>query len=72
MSFYGKDPEPKPGASQKRFTYTLHGSDHGYSVKAQSVYFYESGHVGFWNEPEDGERVLVLAVKANDVWEEDE
>ena len=71
MSFYGKDPEPSEEEPKiKRFRYTL---DTGQSeeVLAHTVYFYESGHVGFWNdrtETEDGQ--LVLAIKAVSVWEE--
>lgn len=72
MTFYGKDPEPRVSAEVKRFHYLMPGTTTATSVKAQHVYFYESGHVGFWNESEDGARTLVLAVKALDVWEDEE
>jgi len=72
MSFYGKDPEPKTSIKEKHFYYLTPGSQQPDHIKAQQVYFYESGHVGFWNDLEDGERRLVLAVKALDVWEDDE
>jgi hypothetical protein len=70
MSFYGKDPEPKTTTATKRFYYLTVGSKNPDSVRAQQVYFYESGHVGFWNDTEDGDRQLVLAIKAQDVWED--
>lgn len=70
MSFYGKDPEPKSSPSMKRFKYT--GDFYGQrEISAQQVYFYESGHIGFWNDTDDDGRELVLAVKAHDVWEEE-
>lgn len=72
MSFYGKDPEPKTDPEMKRFMYTTNRNDHADAIHAQHVFFYESGHVGFWNDTEDGDRVLVLATKADDVWEDTE
>ena len=72
MTFYGKDPEPETTPTMKRFYYTAGPNHDAVSVRAQHVYFYESGHVGFWNDtPNDG-RELVLATKAHDIWEEDE
>lgn len=68
MSFYGKDPEPETAATVKRFKYR--GDFYGErEVKAQHVFFYESGHVGFWGGTDDDGRELVLATKAHDVWE---
>lgn len=72
MSFYGKITEPNPPAVMKRFYYTKNGNENADSVRAEQVYFYESGHVGFWNEHEDGTRTLVLATKADEVWEDEE
>lgn len=74
MTFYGKDPEPKTSPGMKRFMYTTAttGPENAVSIKAQHVFFYESGHVGFWNDGEGDDRVLVLATKADDVWEDEE
>ena len=71
MTFYGKDPEPKTMPRLKTFSFRMDGDEKPREVKAQNVYFYDSGHVGFWNDTDDGGRVLVLAVKALDVWEEE-
>ena len=70
MSFYGKLTEPDPIQPLKEFVYTRPGSESFDRIKAHDVYFYESGHVGFWKDAKDGGRTLVLAVKAGDVWEE--
>ena len=70
MTFYGKDPEPKTTPRLKTFKFRTGGDlTEPREVEAQHVYFYDSGHIGFWNDAED-DRVLVLAVKALDVWEE--
>ena len=71
MSFYGKDPEPKTSPGTKRFYYAAKGSNNADSVLAQHVFFYESGHVGFWNDNDDETRTLVLATKADEVWEDE-
>lgn len=71
MTFYGQDPQPKPSAELKTFWYCSdHRNDEPQKVTAQKVYFYDSGHFGFWNDTDNGERFLVLAIKANEVWEE--
>jgi hypothetical protein len=70
MTFYGKDPEPKTTPRLKTFKFRVDGDTEAREVKAQNVYFYDSGHIGFWNDTDDGDRMLVLAVKALDVWEE--
>lgn len=72
MSFYGKDPEPKTSSRMKVFTFHVDGDDKPRQVTAQNVYFYDSGHLGFWNDADDDDRVLDLAVKALEVWEEPE
>jgi hypothetical protein len=69
MTFYGRDPEPKTTPRTKTFNFRVEGDEQPREIKAQDVYFYESGHVGFWNDTDDGDRTLVLAVKALDVWE---
>ena len=71
MTFYGKDPEPETTPTTKRFYYTAGPNCDAVSVRAQHVFFYESGHVGFWNDKDGDDRELVLATKAHDVWEED-
>jgi hypothetical protein len=70
MTFYGKDPEPKTSSRMKHFSYRLDGDENPRQVTAQNVYFYESGHIGFWNDTDNDDRILVLAVKALEVWEE--
>ena len=70
MSFYGKDPQPKTPPRMKKFWYRSDADGRKRSVTAQNVYFYDSGHFGFWNDTDDGDRILVLAVKALDVCEE--
>lgn len=70
MSFYGKDPQLKTPPRMKTFKFRMDGDEGAIEVKAENVYFYDSGHIGFWNDTDDGDRVLVLAVKALDVWEE--
>lgn len=73
MSFYGKDPEPPTEPGMKQFMYTMNGNDHADAINAQHVFFYESGHVGFWNDAEGDDRTLILAVRNVDaVWEETE
>jgi hypothetical protein len=70
MSFYGKDPTPQVIAKTKRFRYTLEPNGETQEVLAHNVYFYDSGHIGFWNDrTEDSDGRLVLAVKALSVWE---
>lgn len=71
MTFYGKDPEPEATPAMKRFYYTTSPNGDAASVKAQHVYFYESGHVGFWNDKPGDDRELVLATKAHDIWEDE-
>lgn len=62
MTFYGKTAEVAPDAPLKTFAY-LGLSGLGYeTVQAHDVFFYESGHVGFWNNLPNDERTLVLAV----------
>lgn len=73
MTFYGKPQEPpKPATRElKRYYYT---DDKGNTahVRAHAVYFYESGHVGFWNgRTEDNDGTLVLAIRAFEVWEDE-
>jgi hypothetical protein len=71
VSFYGKDPQPKTPPRMKTFKFRMDGDKDAREVKAENVYFYDSGHIGFWNDTDDADdRVLVLAVKALDVWEE--
>jgi hypothetical protein len=69
MSFYGKITEPDPPRPLRQFVYraSKHGDDH--VVHAHDIYFYESGHVGFWNDISGDERVLVLATPASSVRE---
>lgn len=70
MTFYGKEPQPGPRENEplRTFWYTHKDYLYSQSVAAHRVYFYESGHVGFWVDEGDDSR-LVLAVKANRVWE---
>lgn len=72
MTFYGRDPEPKPTPGLNKYVYSLGPADapDDHWIEAEHVFFYESGHVGFWNDKPDGTRKLVLAVKAERVWEE--
>ena len=73
MTFYGKQPEQSPDEPRtKHFRFQME-SGQTEDVRAHAVYFYESGHVGFWNDrtaSDDGH--LVLAIKALSVWEEPE
>jgi hypothetical protein len=74
MTFYGKQPESQPAdePKTKRFVYKL-GPDDYEEVRAHAVYFYESGHIGFWNNrTANSAGQLVLAIKALAVWEEPE
>lgn len=70
MTFFGQDPQPKVSPELKTFCYRNSRHSEPQKVVAHKVYFYDSGHFGFWNDTDDGERFLVLAVKANEVWEE--
>lgn len=72
MSFYGKLTEPNPARKLRRYGYIDPKGGESSVIGVHDIYFYESGHVGFWKDAEDGERELVLAVKALDVWEETE
>jgi hypothetical protein len=72
MTFYGKDAEQPTSAKTKRFYYLMPDVKEPVGVNAQHVFFYESGHVGFWNDAEGDDRVLVMAVKASEVWEDEE
>ena len=70
MSFYGKDPEePKPERMRK---YRVRRSDNGEwaTVSAHNVYFYESGHAGFWIDLPDNDRQLIWAGLVSDIIEE--
>lgn len=70
MTFYGQDPQPKASNELKTFCYRDSPHSEPRKVQAHQVYFYDSGHFGFWNDNDKGERLLVLAIKANEVWEE--
>lgn len=70
MSFYGKITEADGPPPMKTFGYIASHDGPERTIKAQHVYFYESGHIGFWNDAGDDDRVLVLAIKATEVWEE--
>jgi hypothetical protein len=71
MSFYGKITEPNNIGPLKTFWYRRHPAEASY-VKAHDVYFYESGHVGFWKELPGEDRRLILAIRADEVWEGEE
>jgi len=72
MAFYGKDPEPNQTERLRRFVYRTSENAADQSVQAHDVYFYESGHIGFWTNTENGERRLILATPAFMVREEEE
>lgn len=73
MSFYGKDPAPKPPVRERKLYYYTDGNGSTGNVRAHSVYFYESGHVGFWDDrDEDNDGRLILAIRAHEVWEDRE
>ncbi|WNM64582.1 hypothetical protein SEA_MIDNIGHTRAIN_95 [Arthrobacter phage MidnightRain] len=64
MTFHGKNEDPKPPRPLRRFEYKVFGNGVWHEVSAHEIYFYEAGRVGFWNDGENGERVLVLGTKA--------
>jgi len=72
MSFYGRITEADPPLKTRRFFYLDAKGNQSSVIGVHDVYFYESGHVGFWKDLEDNERELVLAVKTAEVWEEAE
>ena len=67
MSFYGKLTEVD--APRKMRTFNCFTSAGKCTVQAHDIFFYESGHIGFWNDITPDERVLVLAIKALEVEE---
>lgn len=69
MSFPGKPAEPKSPQKLKTFRYLTNDGDFG-AIRANDVYFYESGHVGFWVDLPNGDRRLVLAIKTDELLEE--
>lgn len=64
MSFHGKTEDPKAQRPLRNFAYRVYDGGIEHYVSSHDVYFYEAGRVGFWNDDENGERVLVLATKA--------
>lgn len=70
MTFPGKQPEaPTPPRPLRRFAYRLFNNGMEHEISAHEIYFYEAGRIGFWNDGEDGDRVLVLGTKAFQVRE---
>lgn len=69
MSFYGKATEVTPDAPLKTFAYLGLSELEFETVQAHDVFFYDSGHVGFWNNLPNDERTLVLAVQTRAVKE---
>ena len=64
MTFYGMPIEQPPSRPLRKFAYRVYDGGIEHEVEAHEIYFYESGRVGFWNDGDDGERVLVLGIKA--------
>lgn len=69
MSFHGKIAEPEAIGPMKTFRYWTAVAHQVQQVEAHELYFYESGHIGFWETLPDDDRRLVLAVKADKVQE---
>jgi hypothetical protein len=69
MSFHGRLTEPEPTAPLKTFSYLGLSELEYETVQAHDVFFYESGHVGFWNNLPNEQRTLVLAVQTKVVKE---
>lgn len=67
MTFYGKLTEADQ--PRKMRTFKLWTSAGSRTIEAHDIFFYESGHIGFWNDITPDERVLVLAIKALEVEE---
>lgn len=65
MTFYGQPvADPKVPRPLRKFAYRVYDGASEQDISAHEIYFYEAGRIGFWNDIEDGERVLVLAIKA--------
>lgn len=64
MTFYGKDPEPDPSRPLRNFAYRVYDGGIEHEISAHEIYFYDHGRIGFWNDSDDGDRVLVLGTKA--------
>lgn len=69
MTFYGKLTETDPPRKLRKFAYRTYPDAKEQEISAHEIYFYDHGRIGFWNDAEDGERVLVLGTKAFDVRE---
>lgn len=69
MTFYGRAPEPTQPRPYRRFAYRIYDGGQEHQVAAHQIYFYEHGRVGFWNDTNNDERVLVLSTKAFQVRE---
>jgi hypothetical protein len=70
VTFPGKQPDaPKPPRPLRTFKYRLFNNGAEHEISAHEIYFYEAGRVGFWNDADNGERILVLGTKAFQVRE---
>lgn len=69
MSFYGRPTEEVEPRPNRRFAYRIYDGGQEHEVTAHQIYFYEHGRVGFWNDTNNDERVLVLSTKAFQVRE---
>ena len=73
MSFYGKEPETPPATTprQRKFHYTDDRGNQAH-IRAESVYFHDSGHVSFWDDRDtEHQGTLILAIRAFEVWEDE-
>jgi hypothetical protein len=69
VTFHGKPEDPNPDRPMRRFEYKVFDNGIWHEISAHEIYFYEAGRIGFWNDTDNGERILVLGTKAFQVRE---
>ena len=64
MTFHSRSDDPKAPRPLRNFAYRVYDGGIEHEVSAHEIYFYDHGRIGFWNDGENGERILVLGTKA--------
>lgn len=59
----------RPPRPLRKFAYRIYDGGMEHEIEAHEIYFYDHGRIGFWNDTDDGERVLVLGTKSFNVRE---